>query len=92
VTLILAGLLDGNLTRKQFSATLGNFMGLVDVNGGTRLGDLGQPQDWPFGGGWSRSISGIPSGYDEIWDGKINLTTVAVEESSWEAVKELHRR
>jgi len=91
-TLILAGVFDGNLTRNRFTPTLGSFIGLVDFTAGTRLGDLGTPQDWPFGGAWSRSISGIPTGYDENWDGKIDLATVAVEPSSWEAVKEMYRR
>ena len=90
-TLILSGVFDGNLTRNMFTPSLGNFVGLVDFTGGTRLGDLGMPQDWPLGGGISRSISGIPAGYDENWDGKIDLATVGVEDSTWDGVKGLYR-
>lgn len=90
-TLILSGAFDGNLTRITFNANLGNFSGLVDFTGGTRLGDLGNPQDWPFGGGWSRTVTTIPAGYHEMWDGKIDLATVAVEDRTWEGMKELYR-
>ena len=61
-TLILSGAFDGNLVRNRFTATLGNFVGKVDFTGGSRLGDLVTAQDWPFGGGWSRSVSGHPGG------------------------------
>jgi len=90
-TLILNGAFDGNLVRNRFSATLGNFIGKVDFSGGTRLADLVSPQDWPCGGGWSRSVSGIPAGYQENWDGKIDLSPVAVEEKTWNGVKQLYR-
>src|SRR5262245_59293452 len=75
-TLILSGVFDGFLVRNRFSATLGNFVGTVDWTGGTQLGVLVTPQDWPFGGGWSRSVTGIPTGYQENWDGKIDLAPV----------------
>ena len=90
-TLILSGSFDGNLVRNRFTATLGNFIGKVDFSGGSRLGDLVTAQDWPFGGGWSRSVSGIPAGYDENWDGKIDLAPVAVETHTWQRVKGLYR-
>jgi hypothetical protein len=90
-TLILSGTFDGNLDRSGFISTLGSFLGKIDFSGGSRLGDLATPQDWPFGGGWSRSVSGIPSGYDENWDGKIDLAPVAVEENSWGGVKKSYR-
>jgi hypothetical protein len=90
-TLILGGAFDGALRRSTFTATLGSFTGKVDFSSGTRLGDLATPQDWPFGGGWSRSVSGIPSGYEENWDGKIDLAPVAVEPRIWQDVKSLYR-
>jgi len=90
-TLILSGAFDGNLTRTAFTAGLGSFLGLVDFSGGTRLGDLGTPSDWPFGGGWSRSVTTIPAGYHEQWDGKIDLATVAVQNETWEGLKRLYR-
>ena len=87
--MILSGSFDGNLTRNRFTTTLGNFIGKVDFAGGSRLGDLSTPQDWPFGGAWKRGISGIPSGYNDNWDGKIDLSPVAVEPRTWGAVKEM---
>jgi len=90
-TLILSGTFDGNLDRTGFIATLGSFLGRVDFTAGTRLGDLATTQDWPFGGGWSRSVSGIPSGYDENWDGKIDLAPVAVNQETWGGVKEQYK-
>jgi hypothetical protein len=90
-TLILSGVFDGNLIRNKFTTNLGNFVGKVNFNAGSRLGDLATPTGWPFGGGWSRSISGIPSGYQENWDGKIDLAPVAVAPQQWGGVKELFR-
>jgi hypothetical protein len=90
-TLILSGVFDGNLVRNRLTATLGNFIGKVDFSGGTRLADLASPQDWPCGGGWSRTIGGIPAGYQENWDGKIDLGTVGVESRTWDGVKRLYR-
>jgi hypothetical protein len=91
-TLILSGSFDGNLTRNTFPTAppnrLGSFVGKVDFTGGTRVGDLVTPQDWPFGGGWSRSVTTIPAGYHEQWDGKIDLAPVAVELKTWGAVKQ----
>ena len=90
-TLILSGAFDGFLVRNRFTASLGNFIGSVDFSGGTRLGDLVTPQDWPFGGGWSRTVSGIPAGYQENWDGKIDLAAVGVDDAPWQKVKQLFR-
>lgn len=90
-TLILSGNFDGNLVRNRFTATLGNFVGKVDFTGGTRLGDLATPQDWPFGGGWSRTVAGIPAGYDENWDGKIDLAPVGVDGKTWDKVKQIYK-
>jgi hypothetical protein len=90
-TLILSGVFDGNLVRNRFTTTLGNFSGGVNFTGGTRLGDLLTPNGWPLGGAWSRSVSGIPSGYNENWDGKIDLAPVAVEPQKWGGVKEFYR-
>jgi hypothetical protein len=90
-TLILGGAFDGNLERLRFTTNLGSFIGKVDFTSGSRLGDLLTPHDWPFGGGWSRSVSGIPAGYHENWDGKIDLAAVAVEDRAWGAVKELFK-
>jgi hypothetical protein len=91
-TLILSGAFDGNLIRNTFTPNLGNFVGGVDFSGGSRLGDLVTPQDWPFGGGWSRSVTTIPAGYDEQWDGKIDIAPVAVEDQTWGGVKEIFKR
>ena len=90
-TLILAGVFDGNLTRITYLTTLGNFIGKVNFTSGSRLGDLVTPNGWPFAGGWSRTISGIPAGYQENWDGKIDLAPIAVEPQKWGGVKELFR-
>jgi hypothetical protein len=90
-TLILGGSFDGFLIRNTFIATLGNFVGRVDWQAGSAVGLLPTPQDWPFGGGWSRTISGIPAGYVENWDGLIDLATVGVEPGSWGKVKNLFR-
>lgn len=90
-TQILAGNFDGTLVRNRFNPTLGNFIGKVDFTGGTRIGDLLTVQDWPFGGGWSRTISGIPAGYHENWDGKIDLAPVAVTPIQWGGVKNLFK-
>jgi hypothetical protein len=90
-TLILSGAFDGDLVRNRFSATLGNFVGKIDFTGGTRLGDLATPQDWPCGGAWSRTVTGIPTGYQENWDGKIDLAVVSVDNKTWEQLKQLYR-
>ena len=55
------------------------------------LGDMVTAQDWPCGGGWSRTVSGIPAGYQENWDGKIDLAPVAVDLKGWDGVKQLYR-
>ena len=89
-TMILSGSFDGNLTRNRFTTTLGSFIGKVDFAGGSRLPDLSTPQDWPFGGAWKRGISGIPSGYNDNWDGKIDLSPVAVEPRTWGAIKQMY--
>lgn len=90
-TVILSGNFDGFLVRNRFTATLGNFIGKVDFNAGTRLGDMVTAQDWPCGGGWSRTVSGIPAGYQENWDGKIDLAPVGVNNLGWDGVKQLFR-
>lgn len=90
-TKILSGSFAGNLDRSGFTLTLGSFLGTINFTGGTRLGEMSPPNGWPFGGGWSRSVSGIPNGYDENWDGKIDLTSVAVDTETWEHVKGLYR-
>lgn len=87
-TLILSGSFTPALTRLRFTSTVGNFSGTVTFSGGSRLGDLPSPVGWPFVGGWSRAVT-IEPGYDEQWDGKIDLTSVAVDKSSWGAVKDL---
>ena len=87
-TLILSGTFD-DLIRTTFTPNLGNFSGDVTFSGGTRLGEMSPVDGWPCGGGWSRSVTGIPAGYQENWDGKIDLSTVAVEPRSWGSVKQL---
>ena len=91
--LILSGTFDGSLLRYTLSPTLGSFIGKVDWTGGSRLGELATTQDWPFGGGWSRrSGLGIPPGYNENWDGKIDFNVVGVERGNWGGIKSLYRR
>jgi len=90
-TLILSGTFDGNLDRSGFTTSLGSFLGKIDFTGGSRLGDLATTQGWPFGGAWSRTVSGIPTGYDENWDGKIDLAPVAVNQDSWGGVKQIYK-
>jgi hypothetical protein len=87
-TLILSGNFV-DLIRNTYLPSLGNFTGQVNFTAGTRLGDLATPNGWPCGGGWSRTISGIPAGFQENWDGKIDIAPVAVEPQSWGAVKHL---
>ncbi len=89
-TLVLSGAFI-DLVRNTFTPTLGNFSGLVNFTGGTRLADLALTAGWPCGGGWSRTISGIPAGFQENWDGKIDLATVAIQPRSWGATKELYK-
>jgi hypothetical protein len=89
-TLILSGAFAGNLARNTVTPTLGGFIGTVNFSGGTRLADLSTPDGWPCGGAWSRTISGIPNGFQEMWDGKIDLASVAVEPRTWGGVKRLY--
>ena len=89
---ILSGTFDGSLLRYTYTPTLGSFIGKVDWTGGSRVAELSTAQDWPFGGAWSRrSGLGIPPGYNENWDGKIDFNAVAVEQQSWERIKGLYR-
>lgn len=90
-TAILTGVLAGTLTRNKFMPSLGNFVGDIDWTGGSRLGELGtNTTGWPIGG--SISMSSLPSGYEETWDGKSDAPVgVAVEQSTWGAVKGLYR-
>jgi hypothetical protein len=91
--LILSGAFDGTLTRDQYTTSLGSFVGHVRWTGGSRLGELGgNTSGWTFGGGISRTIAGIPSGFVESWDGKIDQRIVAVESSTWTHVKGLYSR
>ena len=90
-TLILSGVFDGTLLRYNY-VTFGNFTGKVNWTGGSRLGELSNTLMWPFWGGWSRRTSGIPSGYQESWDGACDQpAALAVDPSTWGAVKELYR-
>ena len=90
-TLILYGDFNPFLRRTTFTPTLGSYSGTVHFYGGSQLGALGGPVDLPFGGGWSRTVSGIPAGYQENWDGLIGLGAVGVEPRTWEGVKRLYR-
>ena len=90
-TLILSGTFTPALRRITFTPSLGSYIGTVNFSGGSLLGALGGLVNWPFGGGWSRSISGIPAGYQENWDGKIDLGAVGVETRTWDGVKRLYR-
>lgn len=90
-TLILSGAFSPNLRRITFTPTLGSFIGSVNFSGGSQLAALGGLVNWPFGGGWSRTIGGIPAGYQENWDGKIDLGVVGVETRTWDGVKRLYR-
>ena len=87
-TLILAGVFGGNLQR---GTLVHNFVGSVNFASGSRLGDLLTPNSWPLAGSWNRVVSGIPSGYHEMWDGKIDPAPVAVEPQKWGALKGLYR-
>ncbi len=90
-TLILSGAFDGNLVRNRFTPSLGNFTGKVNFTAGSRLGDMVTPNGWPLGGAWNRTISGIPTGYQEAWDGKIDLAVVAVVPQPWGGLKGRYR-
>jgi hypothetical protein len=90
-TLILGGSFNGNLTRNTFTPNLGNYVGKIDFSSGSLLALLPTPNGWPFGGGWSRTISGIPPGYQENWDGKIDLAAVGVQQKTWSGVKGLFK-
>lgn len=89
-TMILSGSFDGNLERLRFTTSLGSFIGEVDFTGGTRQGELTTTLGWPLGGGWSRSVTGIPPGHQENWDGKIDPSPVGVEQQTWSGVKSLY--
>jgi hypothetical protein len=86
--LVLSGTYD-DLIRNAFTPSLGSFAGNVTFTGGTRLAELSPPDGWPCGGGWSRTLSGIPAGFQENWDGKIDLAQVAVLPQTWGRVKQL---
>jgi hypothetical protein len=89
---ILTGVMPAGLLRYAFSPTLGSYIGKVNWTGGSRFAELTVTTGWPFGGGWSRrSGLGIPPGYQENWDGKIDFNTVGVEEKNWDRIKELYR-
>ena len=90
-TAILTGAFTPALRRITFTPSLGSYIGTVNFSGGTQLAALGGLVNWPFGGGWSRSIGGIPAGYQENWDGKIDLGAVGVETRTWDGVKRLYR-
>jgi hypothetical protein len=87
---VLGGVMPDGLVRLQFTPSLGNFLASVDFVSGTRQGDLSGPTDWPLGGGWSRTVGGIPPGYHENWDGKIDLTPVGVDSRTWQDIKKLY--
>jgi len=90
-TLILSGSFSGNLTRQLFTTSLGSTVGNISWSGGSRLGELGSnTSGWALGGGLSRGAT-LPSGYVETWDGKIDQATVAVNTSTWGAMKQLYR-
>lgn len=67
------------LSRVRFSPSLGSFHGPVQ----TPIAD--------FFGGWSRTVGGIPAGYDENWDGLVTPASVGVEPEAWQGVKQLYR-
>jgi hypothetical protein len=67
------------LTRVTFTATLGSFFAPLQAP----IADL-------FGG-WSRTVGGIPAGYDENWDGLIAVAAVGVESRPWQGIKQLYR-
>jgi hypothetical protein len=52
---------------------------------------LSTPQELAVRRRWSRTVSGIPSGYNENWDGKIDLAPVAVEPQTWDKVKDMYK-
>ena len=67
----------------QFNS--GAFEANVTFTGGGHLGDLGpQTTGYTFGGMFQ---FGYPLGYDLQWDGQILLDPVAVEPTTWGAVK-----
>jgi hypothetical protein len=67
----------------QFNS--GAFEAEVTFTGGQHHGDLGpQTTGYTFGGVF---IFGTPEGYDLQWDGQILLDPVAVEPTTWGAVK-----
>lgn len=92
-TLILSGVVDGTLLRTKFPGTTGSLIGSVDWIGGTRLAELGtNVTGWPIGGALNTGLGNIPQDYDEAWDGKSDEPeAVAVNESTWGAIKNLFR-
>jgi len=67
------------LERVRFTATLGSFFGPL------------LPAAGDLFGGWSRTVTGIPAGYQENWDGLIDPGSVSVESETWQGVKSLYR-
>jgi len=89
-TLILSGVFDGLLLRHNY-VVLGDYIGYFNWTGGSRLGEVANPLHWSFWGDWFRR-GGIPSGYQDQWDGACDPPApLAVDPSTWGAVKELYR-
>lgn len=89
-TLILSGTIAGFFRRQAF--TTYTYFGSVDWTGGTRLGELGvNATSWGLGGGGSTNAGSVPTGYDHVYDGKVEQPVVAVEEKTWGGVKDLYQ-
>jgi hypothetical protein len=87
--LILSGTIAGFFRRHVFSTL--TYFGGIDWTGGSRLGELGANVfNYAIGGGGNDNAT-IPTGYDSVWDGKIDQPPVAVEETNWGAVKQLFK-
>jgi hypothetical protein len=88
-TLVLSGVIN-NFQRIDFPGASSAYSGSVDWTGGTRLGELGaNTTGYGIGGSGNTSQGGIPAGYADCWDGKIDQPVVAVDSATWHQVKTL---
>lgn len=70
------------------STMSGSFTGTLNFTGGLVYPNLNPDQGWTFGS----NIAGVsPQGYDLELNGDVFTMTVAVEASSWSAIKSLYR-
>ena len=89
---ILSGVCQGSLLRSPNPfGTGGSISCSVNWTGGSRLAELGaNTTGWGMGGTLQTGVGSIPTGYDELWDCKIDQAVIAVEDKTWGEIKGLY--